>query len=183
MAIRDRTRGELAAAEVERDAVARRHSPPDTRGALRNGRRVGSLRKLASGGTEFRSGPDWLAWARASPVSLSRRLRASRFVGRTVFAVLDGLLPDHVDLSRSVAKEHLCMRLIAAFGLPTASVEVPDTQGCQALGAKRFDRLWTKSGGLLRPPKEDCCQALSAMPARQTKRTEVRGCGRPWARS
>ncbi|MBY6159068.1 hypothetical protein [Pseudooceanicola nitratireducens] len=34
----------------------------------------------------------------------------------------------------------------------------------KALVIERFDRRWTKDGRLLRLPKEDCCQALSAPP-------------------
>ncbi|WP_345944125.1 MULTISPECIES: HipA domain-containing protein [unclassified Bradyrhizobium] len=35
------------------------------------------------------------------------------------------------------------------------------------LAVERFDRIWTRDGRLLRPPQEDCCQALSVPPARK----------------
>ena len=37
----------------------------------------------------------------------------------------------------------------------------------RVLIVKRFDRLWTRDGRLLRLPQEDCCQALSVPPSRK----------------
>ena len=72
-----------------------------------------------------------------------------------------GMLPNGIDLSRSVENEHLCLNLTAALGLASASTEIMDFDGERVLVVKRFDRLWTKNGRLLRLPQEDCCQALS----------------------
>ncbi len=76
-----------------------------------------------------------------------------------------GPLPDGVDFSKSVENEYLCMRLMAAFGLPTARVEMADFAGRRALVIERFDRRWTQDGRLLRLPQEDMCQATGTPPA------------------
>ena len=78
-----------------------------------------------------------------------------------------GRLPSGVDLSHSIENEHLCMRLIAAFGLPVARTEIAEFSGRRALVVERFDRLWTRDGRLLRLPQEDGCQALSVPPTRK----------------
>lgn len=76
-----------------------------------------------------------------------------------------GMLPNGTDLSRSVENEHLCLRLTAALGLPSAATEIADFDGERVLVVERFDRLWTEDGRLLRLPQEDCCQALSVPPS------------------
>jgi serine/threonine-protein kinase HipA len=78
-----------------------------------------------------------------------------------------GKLPNGIDLSQSIENEHLCMRLTAAFGLPTARTEIREFGGRRALVVERFDRLHTRDGRLLRLPQEDCCQALSVPPPRK----------------
>jgi serine/threonine-protein kinase HipA len=78
-----------------------------------------------------------------------------------------GVLPNGIDLRRSVENEYLCMKLTAAFGLPTANVSIADFQGTRVLVVERFDRLWTPDKRLLRLPQEDCCQALSVPPTRK----------------
>ena len=78
-----------------------------------------------------------------------------------------GKLPNGIDLSQSIENEHLCMRLTAAFGLPTARTEIQDFGGKRALVVERFDRRRTKDRRLLRLPQEDCCQALSVPPPRK----------------
>lgn len=78
-----------------------------------------------------------------------------------------GRLPNGIDLSRSVENEYLCLKLAAAFGLPSAEVAIADFEGIRVLAVERFDRLWTKDGRLLRVPQEDCCQALSVPPPRK----------------
>jgi serine/threonine-protein kinase HipA len=75
-----------------------------------------------------------------------------------------GLPANGIDMTQSVENEYLCMKLAAAFGLPTAEVEIADFDGRRTLVVKRFDRLWTKDRRLLRVPQEDCCQALSVPP-------------------
>jgi serine/threonine-protein kinase HipA len=78
-----------------------------------------------------------------------------------------GRLPNGIDLSQSIENEHLCMRLTAAFGLPTAQTQMHEFSGKCALVVERFDRRWTRDGRLLRLPQEDCCQALSVPPPRK----------------
>ncbi len=84
-----------------------------------------------------------------------------------IFKPQIGRLPIGIDLSNSVENEYLCLKLLAAFGLPTAAVEMADFGGRRTLIVERFDRLWTKDGRLLRLPQEDCCQALSVPPTRK----------------
>ena len=78
-----------------------------------------------------------------------------------------GMLPGGIDLSRSVENEYLCLKLTAAFGLPTADAAISDFGGERVLVVERFDRRWTRNGRLLRLPQEDCCQALSVPPSRK----------------
>ena len=78
-----------------------------------------------------------------------------------------GTLPNGVDLSNSVENEYLCLKLLAALGVPTATAEIADFGDRRTLVVERFDRLWTKDGRLLRRPQEDTCQALSVPPTRK----------------
>lgn len=78
-----------------------------------------------------------------------------------------GRLPGGIDLTHSVENEFYCLRLVAAFGLPAARVEMADFGGTAALVIERFDRLSARDGRLLRLPQEDCCQALSIPPTRK----------------
>lgn len=78
-----------------------------------------------------------------------------------------GVLPSGIDLSQSVENEYLCLKLTAAFGLPSANVTVADFKGNRALVVERFDRHWTRDKRLLRLPQEDLCQALSVPPSRK----------------
>jgi serine/threonine-protein kinase HipA len=39
---------------------------------------------------------------------------------------LNGQLPNGIDLSNSVENEYLCLKLLAAFNVPTANVEIAD---------------------------------------------------------
>jgi serine/threonine-protein kinase HipA len=78
-----------------------------------------------------------------------------------------GTLPNGVDLSNSVENEYLCLKLLAALGVPTATAEIADFGDRRTLVVERFDRLWTKDGRLLRRPQEDTCQALSIPPTRK----------------
>lgn len=89
-----------------------------------------------------------------------------------------GRLTNGIDLSQSVENEFLCMKLAAAFGLPTAVVEIADFVATRALVIERFDREWTKQGRLLRLPQEDCCQALSVPSARKYESDGGPGMGR-----
>lgn len=78
-----------------------------------------------------------------------------------------GHLPTGIDLTQGVENEYLCMKLTAAFGLPTATVEMADFGDRRVLVVERFDRRWTTDKRLLRLPQEDCCQALSVPPTRK----------------
>lgn len=75
-----------------------------------------------------------------------------------------GLLPNGLDMRRSVENEHLCLKLTAALGLPSSNTEIIDFDGERVLSVERFDRRWTRDGRLLRLPQEDFCQALSVPP-------------------
>lgn len=78
-----------------------------------------------------------------------------------------GKLPNGIDLSNSVENEYLCLKLTAAFGLPSAEISIADFGDHRVLVVERFDRRWTSDGRLLRLPQEDCCQALSVPPTRK----------------
>ncbi len=78
-----------------------------------------------------------------------------------------GQLPNGIDLSNSVENEYLCLKLLAALGVPAAHAEIADFGGRRTLVIERFDRRWTADGRLLRLPQEDICQALSVPPTRK----------------
>lgn len=78
-----------------------------------------------------------------------------------------GRLPNGMDLSDSVENEYLCLKLMGAFGLRAANVEMAQFGDKKALVVERFDRRWTSDGRLIRLPQEDCCQALSVMPTQK----------------
>jgi serine/threonine-protein kinase HipA len=78
-----------------------------------------------------------------------------------------GKLPNGIDLTQSVENEYLCLKLTAAFGLPSADVSIADFGTHRVLVVERFDRRWTRDRRLLRLPQEDCCQALSVPPTRK----------------
>ena len=54
-----------------------------------------------------------------------------------------GTLPNGIDLSNSVENEYLCLKLLAALGVPTATAEIADFGDRRTLVVERFDRLWT----------------------------------------
>ena len=65
---------------------------PRTRATLNvflNGRRVGHLRKEASGAIDFQYDDAWLGWQHTFPISLSLPLREDRYIGDSVVAVFD----------------------------------------------------------------------------------------------
>lgn len=84
-----------------------------------------------------------------------------------IFKPQIGQLPNGIDLSNSVENEYFCLKLLEAFGVPVANVEIADFGGRRTLIVERFDRLWAKDGRLLRLPQEDICQALSIPPTRK----------------
>jgi serine/threonine-protein kinase HipA len=84
-----------------------------------------------------------------------------------IFKPQIGQLPNGIDLSNSVENEYLCLKLLAALGVPTAHTEIADFGDRRTLIVERFDRRWTSDGRLLRLPQEDMCQALSVPPTRK----------------
>jgi serine/threonine-protein kinase HipA len=75
-----------------------------------------------------------------------------------------GKLPNGMDLSNSVENEFYCMKLMDAFGLPVAPVQIRKFGARTALVVTRFDRKWITSRKLIRLAQEDCCAALSIPP-------------------
>jgi serine/threonine-protein kinase HipA len=84
-----------------------------------------------------------------------------------IFKPSIGRLPNGLDLTHSVENEYLCLKLLAAIGLPAAKAQMAMYGERRVLIVERFDRLWTQDGRLLRLPQEDCCQALSVVPSRK----------------
>jgi serine/threonine-protein kinase HipA len=84
-----------------------------------------------------------------------------------IFKPSIGQLPNGLDLTHSVENEYLCLKLLAALGIPVAETQMATYGERRVLIVERFDRLWTKDGRLLRLPQEDCCQALSVVPLRK----------------
>ncbi len=64
------------------------------------------------------------------------------------------------DMKDSVENEWLCLRLMQAFGLPTATAEMIDFGAYKVLAVERFDRAPEAAGWIARLPQEDFCQAL-----------------------
>ena len=96
----------------------------------------------------LRRGDQWLRPLGATPTT-------------HIFKPQIGRLPNGLDLSASVENEYLCLTLTAAWGLPTAKVEMAQFQDRKVLVVERFDRIEARDGRLLRRPQEDFCQALS----------------------
>lgn len=69
-----------------------------------NGTRVGTLKREADGEITFQYHDEWLNWDGAAPVSLSLPLKPKVFMGETVSAVFDNLMPDERPLRRQVAQ-------------------------------------------------------------------------------
>ncbi|MCY4031242.1 MAG: type II toxin-antitoxin system HipA family toxin [Hyphomicrobiales bacterium] len=84
-----------------------------------------------------------------------------------IFKTQIGKLPNGLDLSNSVENEFYCLKLMEAFSLKVNDAQIQSFAGTKALVIKRFDRLWTKDGRLLRLPQEDFCQALSVLPTKK----------------
>ena len=55
-----------------------------------------------------------------------------------------GTLQNGIDLSNSVENEYYCLKLMAAFGLPTARAEIAVFGKTTALVVERFDRKWAE---------------------------------------
>jgi len=80
-----------------------------------------------------------------------------------------GVLPHNgMDFRDSVENEWLCLRVLAAFGLPVPVTTMESFDGVRVLVVERFDREWSNDGRwLVRLPHEDVCQALGIPSARK----------------
>ncbi|SDZ70496.1 serine/threonine-protein kinase HipA [Variovorax sp. YR266] len=67
------------------------------------------------------------------------------------------------DFSTSVDNEWLCLKLLHAYGLPTADATIASFGKQRVLVVERFDRRLS-NGRLLRLPQEDFCQATGTSP-------------------
>jgi len=61
--------------------------------------------------------------------------------------------------------ELACMRIIGVAGLPAAQSAVYDLAGGQVFESRRYDRVETEAGSLIRLHQEDLCQATGRRPA------------------
>ena len=69
------------------------------------------------------------------------------------------------DFSTSVDNEWLCLRLLAAYGLPVPEAEIASFGQQRVLVVERFDRVVSADGQrLLRLVQEDFCQATGTSP-------------------
>jgi len=69
------------------------------------------------------------------------------------------------DFSTSVDNEWLCLRLLAAYGLPVPKAEIASFGQQRVLVVERFDRVVSADGQrLLRLVQEDFCQATGTSP-------------------
>ncbi|MDE1180993.1 type II toxin-antitoxin system HipA family toxin [Paraburkholderia sp.] len=69
------------------------------------------------------------------------------------------------DFSTSVDNEWLCLRLLKAYGLPTAEAAIATFGSQRVLVVERFDRAISHSGAqLFRLVQEDFCQATGTSP-------------------
>ena len=72
-----------------------------------------------------------------------------------------------VHLRNSVENEYLCLKLLEAFGLPVAQVEMATFGTQKVLVVERFDRRRTRDNRIIRLHQEDVCQALAYPPTRK----------------
>lgn len=76
-----------------------------------------------------------------------------------------GQAPGGLDLSTSVENEWLCMRLLRAFGIPTAGATMNKFGKYRVLCVERFDRKLSEDGKwLMRLPMEDFAQVHGIAP-------------------
>lgn len=72
----------------------------------------------------------------------------------------------NADFSTSVDNEWLCLRLLKAYGLPTANAEIATFGSQRVLVVERFDRTLSHNGKhLIRLAQEDFCQATGISPS------------------
>ena len=68
-------------------------------------RLVGELTREKSGAVSFAYDQTWLDWQYTMPISLSLPLRSERYIGATVIAMFENLLPDNIEILKRVAEE------------------------------------------------------------------------------
>lgn len=78
-----------------------------------------------------------------------------------------GQAPGGIDLRTSIENEWLCMRLLRAFGIPSAHVEIVRFGKQRVLCVERFDRRLSDEGWWMRLPLEDFAQAFGMAPNRK----------------
>lgn len=72
------------------------------------------------------------------------------------------------DMRTSVENEWLCSKIMAAYGIPTASCEIDCFEDQKVLIVERFDRRLAADGQwIIRLPQEDFCQAMGVSPIRK----------------
>ena len=88
-----------------------------------------------------------------------------------IFKLPLGLLPLSgalLDMSNSVQNEWLCAKIVAAFGLQTATTSMLTFGEQTVLVVERFDREWMDDDSwIARLPQEDFCQALAISPEKK----------------
>jgi serine/threonine-protein kinase HipA len=131
---------------------------------------------LPAPGRQEAQADDWrisIAGAQEKTALLWHRGRWRRPHGSTpsthIFKLPLGLLgPKKVDFTTSVQNEWVCLRLLSAFGLPSANAQVMRFGALNVLCVERFDRkLHSSRKWLLRLPQEDFCQARGLPPDRK----------------
>lgn len=112
-----------------------------------------------------------LAGAQEKTALLWHRNQWQRPLGSTptshIFKLPIGFLEQrNIDLRESNENEWLCLRILAAYGMPVAKAELAQFEAQKALVVERFDRRWSQDRSwLIRLPQEDFCQALGKAPA------------------
>ena len=72
------------------------------------------------------------------------------------------------DMADSVENEWLCLKLVAAFGLPVTGADMASFDGQRVLVVERFDRRLAGDGNWwIRLPQEDMCQAFGLPASRR----------------
>ena len=84
-----------------------------------NGRFVGKLNRKTSGAIDFKYDSSWLDWSNSMAISFSLPLREEPYVGESVMAVFENLLPDNDAIRRRMA-ENIHAGGIDAFSLLSA---------------------------------------------------------------
>lgn len=104
----------------------------------------------------LRSGEQWLVPRGSTPTT-------------HIFKLPLGLVGNrNVDLGTSVDNEWLCLRLMKAYGLPAANVEIARFGSQRVLVVERFDRIQSRvDSPIIRLMQEDFCQALGYSPLKK----------------